>query len=99
MGDQATVATAFALSHGVFTCVFPLAPASATCIELAMVVLCTGVLATAFGCAAIALGVAFEAAGILAILAPAGVYAVIALSVVQVLWIVAAGVTFGLSGR
>lgn len=88
-GDKATVATSFALSNGVFARVFPLAPASGSYIALGAVLLRTNVLPRTLAQAALGLGVAFELAGLLAIFTSIGLVAAIALSVIQVLWIVA----------
>lgn len=93
-GDKATVATGFALSNGIFARVFPLAPASASYVALGAVVLRSAVLPRSFGQAAIALGVAFEAAGLAAVLTNVAVFAAVALSVLQTLWILAAALAF-----
>jgi hypothetical protein len=94
-GDKATVATSFALSNGVFARVFPLAPASGSYIALGAVVLGSGILPRRFGQIALALGVAFELAGVLAVVSAVGLYAAIGLSVVQVVWILWAAIVFG----
>lgn len=91
-GDTATVVTTFDLSNGVFVRVFPLAPASASYIALGAVILSSGLLHRRFGFAAIGLGVAFELAGMIAVLSSAGLILAIALSVGQELWIVAAAI-------
>jgi hypothetical protein len=91
-GDSATVATTFDLSNGVFVRVFPLAPASASYLALGAVILGSKVLPRAFGYLAVAIGVAFVAAGLVAIFSTIGVIVTIALSVGQELWIVAAAI-------
>lgn len=91
-GDSATVVTTFDLSNGVFARVFPLAPASATYLGLGAVILGSGVLHRRFGYVAVALGLAFEAAGILALFTVAGLILAILLSITQELWIVGAAV-------
>jgi len=91
-GDDATVATAFAMSNGVFVRIFPLAPASATLIALGLVLRAAGLLDRRLATAAIALGFGFEVAGIVAIVSVAGVAAVIVLSVGQAAWTLVAGV-------
>ena len=95
-GDESTVATSFALSNGVFARVFPLAPASGTYLALGAVLLGGSILPRLMAQAAIALGAAFEIAGLLAIFSAVGLYAAIALSVLQVLWIVTAAISYGL---
>jgi hypothetical protein len=92
-GDAATAATTFALSNGVFARVFPMAPASATLIALGLVIVHSEVAALRIGRAAIALGVAFELAGLLAILSPVGLVVVVVLSVAQCVWLVAASLS------
>jgi len=91
-GDLATVATAFAMSNGVFVRIFPLAPASATLIALGLVLRSGRLLDRRLATTAIALGVAFEVAGLVAIVSAAGVVAVIVLSVGQAAWTLIAGV-------
>lgn len=91
-GDASTVVTAFDLSNGVFVRVFPLAPASGSYLGLGAVILGSQVLQRWFGYAAIAIGLAFVAAGLLAVFSPIGLISAIVLSVAQELWIVAAAV-------
>jgi hypothetical protein len=91
-GDAATVATAFAMSNGVFVRVFPLAPASATLIALGLVLRAGDLLDRRVATAAIALGVLFEVAGLVAIVSTAGLVAVILLSVGQAIWTLVAAI-------
>ena len=91
-GDSATVMTTFGLSNGVFARVFPLAPASATYVGLGAVILGSGLLHRWFGYAAVGFGVAFEAAGIVALFTVVGLILAIVLSVAQELWILAAAI-------
>ncbi len=89
-GDLATVATTFALSNGPFARVFPLAPSSVTYVALGVVILGSTVVGRRFGQVALAIGIAFELTGMLAIVSPVGLIAAIALSAGQALWILAA---------
>lgn len=91
-GDKSTVATSFALSNGVFVRVFPLAPASGTFVALGAILRDAGTLPRAFAALAFALGIAFELAGLLATVSSFAVFVLIALSVVQTLWTVAAAI-------
>lgn len=96
-GDAPTVVPAFTLVNGVFARIFPLAPSSATYIALGAVILGAGVLPRWLGTCAVAIGVAFELAGVLAILSAASLILAIVLSVAQALWILAAAVALGRS--
>lgn len=91
-GDAATVATAFALSNGVFVRVFPLAPASATYIALGLALLPRGPLPRGFGYAAIAIGAVFELGGVVAIFWSSALVVLAVLSAAQALWVAAAAV-------
>ena len=91
-GDTSTVVTAFDLSNGVFVRVFPLAPASVSYLALGAVLLGSGLLHRWFAWAAIGLGIAFELAGLIAVISAVGLVLTIVLSVGQELWIVAAAV-------
>jgi hypothetical protein len=86
------VTTLFGLSNGAFLRVFPLAPASATYVALGAVILGSDVLEVRFGISAIAIGTAFVAAGLLAVISRTGLPAIIALSAGQQVWIIAAAV-------
>lgn len=95
-GDAATVATAFALSNGVFVRVFPLAPASACFVGLGAVIMGSDVLHRWFGYVAVGIGAAFELAGIIALVSGIAVIAVIVLSVGEEVWTLAAAIALGL---
>jgi hypothetical protein len=97
-GDPATAMTMFTLSNGVFVRVFPLAPASATLIAVGLVLRRSGVLGARLATAALALGAAFEIAGLVAIVSPAGVVGGAILSVGQGLWVVVAAVSLWQAG-
>ena len=96
-GDAATASSMFALSNGVFLRVFPLAPASATLIGLGLVLRGSNLLGSRMATCALGLGVAFEAAGIAAIVLPGALVAVAILSAVQAVWVVAASLRLGIS--
>ena len=96
-GDTATMVTTFDLSNGTFVRVFPLAPASITYIALGAVIVGSGLLRRWFGLAAIALGIAFELAGVIAVISAIGLIVTIVLSVGQELWIVAAAIALWLT--
>lgn len=89
-GDTATVATAFALSNGVFVRVFPLAPASATYIALGLALLSSGPIHRGFGYSAIVLGAVFELGGIAAVFSNATLIALAVLAAGQAVWVAAA---------
>jgi hypothetical protein len=96
-GDAAAVVTTFDLSNGAFVRVFPLAPASVTYIALGAVIVGSNLLPRCFGFVAIGLGIAFELAGMIAVLGSAGLIMTIVLSAGQELWIVAAAVALARS--
>jgi hypothetical protein len=95
-GDLATMATAFNLSNGVFLRVFALAPSSATYLGLGALLVSSRLLPPPFGYSAVAIGVAFELAGLVAVLTSAGLVLIIVLSVGQELWIVATAIAIAL---
>ena len=98
-GDTPAVVTAFDLSNGIFVRVFSLGPASASYLALGSVILESGLLACRFGRLAAAIGIAFALAGLIAVFSSIGVVLIIALSVCQEIWIVAAAVTLWRSSR
>lgn len=98
-GDHATVATAFALSNGVFARIFPLAPAPLLFAATGFTLRGTRVLPTVFSHAALAVAALFVAAGIAAVFTTSGLIFAIVMSVVQALWIGAAGLALALTGR
>jgi hypothetical protein len=91
-GDSATTATTFALSNGAFLRVFPLAPASLTYVALGAAMLSSPRFDRRLGQVAIAVGLAFEAAGLVAVFSTWALAVIAALSAAQALWIVAAAV-------
>ena len=98
-GDASTAAVMFALSNGVFLRVFPLAPASATLIALGLVLRRSNLLGPSLATVGLALGIAFEAAGIAAIFSAAALVLVAILSAGQAIWVVAASIRLGSAGR
>jgi hypothetical protein len=88
-GDNATVATTFALSNGVFLRIYPLGPSSATYLALGLMVLTSGLLNRWYGYAALGFGAGFELAGIAAVFSSAALIVIAVLAAGQVLWIVA----------
>lgn len=97
--DTAAVATAFALSNGVFVRVFPLAPSSATYIALGLALVSRGPLHEGFGYAAIAIGAVFELGGIVAIFWSPALVLLGVLAAGQGLWVAAASVALWRSVR
>lgn len=91
-GDLAAVSTTFDLSNGVFVRVFPLAPSSATYIALGIVLLPGVVLARPFAYSALAIGIAFEVAGLASIFTSWAVIAGAVMGAAQAAWVVAASV-------
>ena len=82
-GDLATVATTFALSNGTFARVFAIGPAPATYIALGLMLDGGRPLGVGFARGALVLGVAFAAAGLIAVFATACVIQTVVHSVVQ----------------
>ncbi|CAM5412404.1 hypothetical protein [Leifsonia shinshuensis] len=89
-GDRATVAICFALSNGTFVRIFPLIPAPL--VFFGMAYAGGRVLTRALRGAALALAIAFVVVGLLAVFTAVGVYAGIALSVLQAVWFLWAGI-------
>ena len=96
-GDQATVATTFALSNGVFARIFPLAPAPMLFAGLATVLRRTSLIPVAFGTTALVIAVLFILAGISAIFSSAGLILAVILSIAEAVWILAAAIAFALN--
>lgn len=91
-GDHATVATAFALSNGVFARVFPLAPAPLLFAATGAALLPSAVLPRIFGHSALVVAALFVLAGIAAIFGTPGLVFAVVMSVVQALWILTAAI-------
>lgn len=98
-GDRATVATTFALSNGVFSRIFPLAPAPLLFAGIGVALHAARVLPRVFARSALALAGLFVLAGVAAVVGTPGLIAAIALSVAQALWIAAAAVALARTPR
>jgi len=95
-GDRATVATTFALSNGVFARIFPLAPAPLIFAGIGVALRGGRVLPAGFGSAALVIAALFVLAGILAIFGTVGLILAIVMSIVEAVWILAAGIAFAI---
>jgi hypothetical protein len=91
-GDQATVATAFALSNGVFARIFPLAPAPLVFAGIGFALSRTSVLPRVFARTALLIAGLFLIAGLAAVFATAGLILAIVTSIVEAIWIAAAAI-------
>jgi hypothetical protein len=98
-GDLATVATAFALSNGVFVRVFPLVPAPLMFAGAAVALSGSALLPRVFVPCAWLLAAFFELAGIGAIFSQGAFIAAVVLSIVQQAWIVSAAICLWLRRR
>lgn len=97
--DQSTVATAFALSNGVFARIFPLAPAPLVFAGTGLALSGTRVLPRAFTRAALVIAALFAVAGIAAVFGTPGLVLAIVMSVAEAIWILAAAVTLARTAR
>ena len=91
-GDQATVATAFALSNGAFTRVYPLAPAPLLFAGTGLALYGTDILPRAFARSALVIAGLFLLAGITAVFSAAGLIFAIVMSVLEAVWTAAAAI-------
>ena len=91
-GDRITVATTFALSNGVFARIFPLAPAPMLFAGIGFALRRTAILPVVFATAALVIAALFVLSGVAAIFATAGLILAIVMSIVEAIWILAAGV-------
>ena len=91
-GDRATVATAFALSNGVFARIFPLAPAPLVFAGIGFALSGTTILPRMFARTALLIAGLFLIAGLAAVFATAGLILAIVMSVVEAVWIAAAAI-------
>ena len=98
-GDQATVATTFALSNGVFARIFPLAPAPLLFAGIGFALSGTSILPRAFTRTALLVAGLFLLAGIAAVFGTAGLILAIVMSVVEAIWIAAAGIALARTTR
>jgi hypothetical protein len=93
-GDTATVATTFALSNGVFSRIFPLAPAPLIFAGIGFALRRGDVIPGLFGTAALVIPVLFVVAGVAAVFGPPGLILAIVMSVIEAGWILSAAVAF-----
>jgi len=93
-GDQATVATAFTLSNGVFARIFPLAPAPLVFAGIGFALSGTSILPRMFVRTAVLIAGLFLIAGLAAVFATAGLILAIVMSVAEAVWIAAAAIAF-----
>lgn len=93
-GDQATVATTFALSNGVFARIFPLAPAPLVFAGIGLALSRSSILPRAFARTAVLISGLFLIAGLAAVFATAGLILAIVMSVLEAVWIAAAAIAF-----
>ena len=91
-GDQATVATAFALSNGVFARIYPLAPAPLVFAGIGFALSRTTILPRIFARTAVLISGLFLIAGLAAVFTTAGLILAIVMSVVEAVWIAAAAI-------
>jgi hypothetical protein len=97
--DQATVATSFALSNGVFTRIFPLAPAPLVFAGTGLALAGTTVLPRVFSRTALLIAGLFLLAGIAAVFGTAGLIFAIVMSVAEAVWILAAAIALTRTAR
>jgi len=93
-GDKATVATAFALSNGVFSRIFPLAPAPLVFAGIGFALSQTSLLPRVFARAAVLVSGLFLIAGLAAVFSTAGQTLAIVMSLLEAVWIAAAAIAF-----
>lgn len=93
-GDRATVATAFALSNGVFARIFPLAPAPMIFAGIGFVLRREPLIPRLFGTAALVIAALFVVSGLAAVFVAAGLVLAIVMSIVEAVWILAAALAF-----
>ena len=91
-GDRATVATAFALSNGVFARIFPLAPAPMIFAGSGFALRRVPLIPSWFGTAALVIAALFVVSGFAAVFVPAGLVLAIVMSIVEAVWILAAAI-------
>lgn len=91
-GDRATVATAFALSNGVFARIFPLPPAPLVFAGTGFALSGTSILPRVFARTAVLISGLFLIAGLAAAFATAGLILAVVMSIVEAVWIAAAAI-------
>lgn len=98
-GDHATVATAFALSNGVFARIYPLAPAPLVFAGIGFALSGTSILPRVFARTAVLISGLFLIAGLAAVFATAGLILALVMSVAEAVWIAAAAIAFARTTR
>lgn len=98
-GDRIIVATTFALSNGVFARIFRLAPAPMLFAGIGFTLRGTALLPAGLVTAALVIAALFVLAGVAAIFGTAGLILAIALSIVEAVWILSAGVALAMRTR
>jgi hypothetical protein len=98
-GDQATVATAFALSNGVFVRIYPLAPAPLVFAGIGFALSGASILPRAFARSAVLISGLFLIAGLAAVFGSAGLIFANVMSVAEALWIPAAAIALARTRR
>jgi len=93
-GDQGTVATAFTLANGVFTRIYPLAPAPLVFAGIGFALSGTNILPRVFARSAVVISGLFLIAGLAAAFTTAGLIFATVMSVVEAIWIPAAAIAF-----
>lgn len=93
-GDQATVATAFELSNGVFVRIYPLAPASLVFAGIGFALSGSAILPRVFARTAVLISGLFLIAGLAAVFGTVGLILAIVMSVTEAVWIPAAAIAF-----
>jgi hypothetical protein len=93
-GDHATVATAFALTNGVFVRIYPLAPAPLVFAGIGFALWKTTILPRVFGWTAVLISALFLVAGLAAVFGTAGLILATVMSAVEAIWIPATAIAF-----
>lgn len=93
-GDQATVATAFTLTNGRFTRIYPLAPAPLVFAGIGFALTGSTILPRVFARAAVLISGLFLIAGLAAVFSTAGLILAGVMSGVEAIWIPAAAIAF-----
>lgn len=88
------MATAFALSNGVFARIFPLAPAPLLFAGLGIALRRSSIMSDLLGTGALIIAVLFIVAGLAAIFSTAGLILAIIMSIVEAVWILVAAIAF-----
>lgn len=91
-GDQGTVATAFTLANGVFTRIYPLAPAPLVFAGIGFALSGTTVLPRFFARSAVVIAALFLISGLAAVFGTPGLIFATVMSVVEAIWIPAAAI-------